>query len=83
VHDSNALAGAISRAFEREIDGAEEESRSPPSIEGIRGTLIAIEDQTTSFDWRVTLLAVARRLDLDDHSMYVVALSSLRSLLRC
>jgi hypothetical protein len=71
VHEPKSLATALAQAFEREMEGAPDnyEIRSTPSIEGIRGVLKAIEDQSSSFDWRSLLLPVARQLELPDKDM--------------
>ena len=70
VHDRQSLSGAITRVFEREAEDAPlEQQKAAPSSEAILGVLRAIEDQTTSFNWRDILLAVAKKLDLQDHDM--------------
>jgi hypothetical protein len=74
VFDSASLAAGISRAFERESNDAplDTEIRSPPSIEGIRGVLKAIEEQTAAFQWQRFLQAVANQLGYsDEDAMYV------------
>jgi hypothetical protein len=72
VHEPKSLATALAQSFEKEMEGAPDnyETRSTPSIEGIRGVLKAIEDQTSSFDWGSLLLSVARKLELQDKDMY-------------
>ncbi len=72
VHEPKSLATALAQSFEREMEGAPDnhETRSTPSIEGIRGVLQAIEDQSSSFDWGGLLLSVARKLELQDKDMY-------------
>lgn len=73
THLRRPLAAAIAQAFEKEAETApsEYQRRAVPSAEGIEGTLQAIEDQTTSFDWRRLLIAVGVQLELDDESMSV------------
>ena len=58
----------MARTFERVAEGAPiEQPRPTPGSEAIKGVLRAMQDQTSSFDWRNFLLAVARRLDLPDN----------------
>lgn len=62
------LAAALSQSFEKEAASAplEHQQRAIPSGEGLEGTLQAIEDQTTSFDWQHLLFAVGRKSNLED-----------------
>lgn len=72
IYKAESLASAIARAFEREADGApNDQSRPTPGSEAVKGVLRAIEDQTSSFDWRNFLLAVAKKLDFPDEKMLV------------
>jgi len=67
----NSLATAIMQIFEKESESAPETyvPRAIPSEEGVRGVLQACEEQTASFDWRLTLLAVALSLGLPDSAL--------------
>ena len=59
--------------------------RATPSIEGIKGTLAAIEEQTSEFNWRNLLLAVDAHIDythpsyqrsvLNPHCLYCRSMS--------
>jgi hypothetical protein len=71
THLKRPLAAAIAQSFEREAASApaEYQTRAVPSAEGIEGTLQAIEDQTTSFDWGRLLYAVAGKLGLEDRQV--------------
>ncbi|KAH6672314.1 hypothetical protein B0J14DRAFT_70889 [Halenospora varia] len=68
VHERNSLATAISQYFESKNDGAPEgwAARAIPSVEGIRGSLQACEDQTSAFCWDKLLSAVAATLGMDE-----------------
>jgi hypothetical protein len=75
VHERRPLAAALAQAFEKESESAPEgyQIRSTPNAEGIEGVLQAIEDQTSSFDWRYLLYAVGGQLDLPDKDMYAIS----------
>ncbi|KAI0175891.1 hypothetical protein GGR52DRAFT_334574 [Hypoxylon sp. FL1284] len=66
IHDTHGLAGFLTRALKTEQDGAPaDQARTVLSAESIRATLVAIQEQTMEFDWRITLLSIAHKLGLD------------------
>lgn len=71
MYQKDALAYALARAFEKqtEVLPVTSDARSIPSVQGIRGVLQAVQDQTSSFDWRVILLAVASRSEIPEGEM--------------
>ncbi|CAL8575148.1 hypothetical protein XPA_001090 [Xanthoria parietina] len=66
IHEKSSLAAAIVQIFEREVDEADssQHRRAVPSQEGIFGVLRACEDQTSAYNWKGLLLAVASILDI-------------------
>jgi len=66
-----SLASAIVEVFEKELDSRppEIEHRPLPSEEGIRSVLRSCQEQTANFDWSLTLLAVAHKLNLPDEAL--------------
>ena len=71
IHQNDSLASALFRAFEKQAEllPANDATIRIPSAEGIRGVLQAVQDQTSSFDWRIILLAVASKLEAQDSEM--------------
>ncbi|KAI1766178.1 hypothetical protein GGR53DRAFT_464580 [Hypoxylon sp. FL1150] len=68
THDITSLARHSARAFEREqvrVSVGRQIQRAL-SAENARGTLAAIDEQTTWFDWRAMLVSIASRLGLGD-----------------
>ncbi len=68
LHDPKSLAAAICRFLERQNQETSESRliRAVPSLEGVRGTLRACQDQTSGFNWRNLLLAVGASLDISE-----------------
>ena len=64
VAPNGFLAQGISNALQKRLDGATEEDniKAVPNQEGISGVLVAVHEQTSSFDWSKHLIAVAHVL---------------------
>lgn len=72
VFEKSSLATAIAHYFEKQVEGTPDggKVRAAPSLEGIRGTLQACEDQTSAFDWRKLVVAVGTALGVTESKMY-------------
>ena len=72
MFEKSSLATAIAYYFEKQVEGTPDggKVRAAPSLEGIRGTLQACEDQTSAFDWRKLVVAVGTALGLTELKMY-------------
>ena len=72
MHERTSLAAALQNYFALREDGAPSGyvGRATPSLEAIRGTLQAYEDQTASFEWRNLLLSAAASLGLEETDIY-------------
>jgi hypothetical protein len=72
VFEKSSLTTAIAYYFEKQAEGTPDGAkiRAVPSLEGIRGTLQACEDQTSAFDWRKYVVAVGTALGLTESNMY-------------
>lgn len=68
IHEKSSLAAAIVQIFEREADEADssQHRRAVPSQEGIFGVFRACEDQTSAYNWKGLILAVATTLDISE-----------------
>jgi hypothetical protein len=71
VFEKSSLATAITYYFEKQVECTPDggKVRAAPSLEGIRGTLQACEDQTSAFDWRKLVVAVGTHLGLAESKM--------------
>ena len=58
------VASAITNTLQKRLEGASEEDqiRAAPTQEGVSGVIIAIHEQTSSFDWSNLIRAVANVL---------------------
>ena len=58
------VASAVTNALQKRLEGASEEDqiRAAPTQEGVSGVIIAIHEQTSSFDWSNLIRAVANVL---------------------
>lgn len=67
-----SLAAAIKQFFEKKAEDAPPEHvlRATPSEEGILGFLRACEEQTSSYNWRFILIAVARTLGVPEKEAF-------------
>ena len=69
MHRSSSLANALSRYIEaKHVSDPEASPRLIGTVADINGTLTAIEDQTSNFNWKRLALAVAAKLGLEDYA---------------
>lgn len=62
VYDIGSLAGGLSTALARRLDGAPMEQRQFPGAQALSGTLRACREQTSNFIWRLLFDAVSTTL---------------------
>lgn len=62
VYDTGSLAGGLSSALARRLEGAPQDQRHSPSAQALSGTLRACKEQTCNFNWTLLFHAVSSTL---------------------
>ena len=79
VYDIGSLAGGLSSALSRRLEGALQDQRYFPSAQALSGTLRACKEQTCNFNWSLLFDAVTSTLG-DELGIHLLRPEHLRAL---